>query len=148
MPSPTCVTLYIAGPRTRARSRTWKRARRRRLTGTVGQATVEFALALPIVLVVILGMTQVGVAIRNELAVELAAREGARAASVSAHPAGAASAAATAAVDLPISIVTQVSGDRVTVTVTYVDPTNVAVIGPFLGPSTHHATATMALEPE
>lgn len=139
MPPPIYVTMYID------RSRPTERARR--LVGTAGQATVEFALTMPIVLVLILGMTQVGVAIRNELAVELAAREGARAASVSAQPAGAASSAATAAVDLPISVVTQVSDDRVTVTVTYIDPTDVAIIGPFLGPSTHRATTTMALEP-
>ncbi len=138
--APTCVMAHEAEPR---------RPRRLRcLTGACGQATVEFALALPIVLIVILGMTQVGVAIRNELAVELAAREGARAASVSANPTGAASSAATAAVDLPIAVATQVSGGRITVTVTYVDPTDVAVIGRFLGPSTHSATATMAFEPE
>lgn len=112
-----------------------------------GQATVEFALALPIVLFVILGMTQVGVAIRNELAVELAAREGARAASVSASPSSAAVAAATAALDLPISVHTRVAASMVTVTVTYVDPTNVAIIGRFIGPSTHRATVSMALEP-
>ena len=112
-----------------------------------GQATVEFALALPIVLIVILGMTQVGVAIRNELAVELAAREGARAASVSARPQSAASAAAAAAVDLPIAVRTDVTATTVTVTVTYVDPTDVPIIGQFIGPSTHQATATMALEP-
>lgn len=140
MLSPICVTLHM--------DRSHPGEPERRLRGTAGQATVEFALAMPIVLIVILGMTQVGVAIRNELAVELAAREGARAASVSAQPAGSAAGAATAAVDLPISVDTQVSDGRVTVTVTYIDPTDVAIIGAFLGPSTHRATATMALEPE
>ena len=104
-------------------------------------------MALPIVLLVILGMTQVGVAIRNELAVELAAREGARAASVSASPGAAAASAATAAVDLPIAVDTAMTATSVTVTVTYVDPTDVAIIGRFIGPSTHRAIATMALEP-
>jgi Flp pilus assembly protein TadG len=120
-------------------SRSWR--------SQTGQATVEFALALPIVLIVILGMTQVGVAIRNELAVELAAREGARAASVSASPQSAASAAATAAVELPIAVSTSMTATSVTVTVTYVDPTDVPIIGKFIGPSTHQAAATMALEP-
>ena len=91
--------------------------------------------------------TEVSVAIRNELAVELAAREGARAASVSASPQSAASAAAAAAVDLPIAVRTDVTATTVTVTVTYVDPTDVPIIGQFIGPSTHQATATMALEP-
>jgi Flp pilus assembly protein TadG len=108
---------------------------------------VEFALALPIVLIVLLGLTQVGVAIRNELAVELAAREGARAAAVSASPAAAATAAAQRAVDLPITVSTSATGAHASVTVTYVDPTDVPIIGRFLGPSTHTATATMAMEP-
>lgn len=116
--------------------------------GSAGQATVEFALALPIVVLIALGLTQVGVAIRNELAVELAAREGARAASVSAAPTQAAARAATASVDLPIDVQTTINGDTVSVTVTYVDPTDIALIGRFLGPSTHRATATMAFEPE
>ncbi len=131
MAAPTCVRSADQHP----------------LQGHSGQATVEFALALPIVLIVILGMTQVGVAIRNELAVELAAREGARAAAVSASPHSAAAGAASAAVDLPLSVETSVNGATVTVTVTYVDPTDVALIGRFLGPSAHRASATMALEP-
>lgn len=124
------------------------RAPTRRCDGSSGQATVEFALTLPLVLIVLLGMTQVGVAIRNELAVELAAREGARAAAVSAAPGSAATHAATAAVDLPISVTTKESSTQVTVTVTYVDPTDIAIIGRLLGPSTHVATSTMAREPE
>lgn len=136
--TPTCDMSGEARSTT-TDSRTWR--------SQSGQATVEFALALPIVLIVILGMTQVGVAIRNELAIELAAREGARAASVSASPQSAASAAATAAVDLPIAVSTSVTATSVTVTVTYVDPTDVPIIGPFIGPSTHQTAATMALQP-
>lgn len=136
--TPTC-DMSASAPSSSTDARVWR--------GQSGQATVEFALALPIVLIVILGMTQVGVAIRNELAVELAAREGARAASVSANPNAAASAAATRAVDLPIAVRTSVIGTSVTVTVTYIDPTDVPIIGRFIGPSTHQAAATMALEP-
>ncbi|NND76331.1 MAG: pilus assembly protein [Ilumatobacter sp.] len=112
-----------------------------------GQATVEFALTLPIVIIVALGLLQVGIAIRNELAVELAAREGARAAAVSTDPGGAASAAARRAVALPIGVAATEGGGTVTVTVTYIDPTDVAIIGRFIGPSTHTATITMAIEP-
>ena len=61
-------------------------------TDEKSQAAVEFALALPIVVVVILAIAQTGVAMRNEIAVELAAREGARAASVAADASGAAAA--------------------------------------------------------
>lgn len=112
-----------------------------------GQATVEFAVALPVVVVVILGLAQVGVAIRNELAVELAAREGARAAAVAARPAGAAAAAARRAVDLPIEVRTAESAGVVSVTVVHVDPTDVPLIGALLGPTTHSATVSMAVEP-
>ena len=67
---------------------------RRAPGGDSGQAAVEFAIVLPVILVVVLGIVQVGLAMRNELAVELAAREGARAASVTTDAAGAADAAA------------------------------------------------------
>jgi len=123
------------------------RHRRVRQGDDSGQATVEFALTLPVLLIVVLGLVQVGVAVRNELAVELAAREGARAASVTSNAARSASAAATSAVSLPIVVSTSPQGSVVTVTVTYVDPTNVPIIGRFLGPTTHTASVTMALEP-
>lgn len=108
-------------------------------------------MVLPVVLLMALGLVIVGAAIRNELAVELAAREGARAASVSANPSAAATAAATRAVALPIDVETAsgAGGDvaTITVTVTYVDPIDVAILGSLIGPVTHTASATMALEP-
>lgn len=112
-----------------------------------GQAAVEFAVALPMIVVVMLAIAQVGVSIRNEIAVELAAREGARAAAVSADSAGSASAAARRAVGLPMDVSVSSDGTTVSVTVTYVDPTDVAIIGSAIGPVTHTATATMAIEP-
>ena len=120
----------------------------RRDRNDAGQATVEVALALPVVLIIVLGIVQVGVAIRNELAVELAAREGARAAVVSSDPSGAAGRAARRSVGLPIDVSTQTTSHDVVVTITYTDPTDVPIIGHFLGPSTHRATATMATEPD
>lgn len=117
------------------------------LGGSRGQASVEFALVLPIVAIMALGLVVVGVAVRNELAVELAAREGARAAAVSASPDIAATTAATTAVALPIHVTTTSDADTVTVTVTYVDPVAVPIIGALIGPVTHTASATMALEP-
>jgi Flp pilus assembly protein TadG len=112
---------------------------------------VEFAMVLPIVLLMALGIVVVGVAVRNELAVELAAREGARAASAAADPSGAAVAAATRAVTLPIDVATAIDAgagvSTVTVTVTYVDTIPLAVVGSLIGPVTHRASVTMALEP-
>ena len=112
-----------------------------------GQAAVEFAVALPLVVVAMLAIAQVGVTVRNELAVELAAREGARAAAVSAQPSVAASTAAGRAVDLPIDVTVASGATTVSVTVTYVDTTDIAIIGAAIGPVTHRATATMAIEP-
>lgn len=111
-----------------------------------GQAAVEFAVALPIVVIAMLAIAQVGVAVRNEVAVELAAREGARAAAVTTDQ-SAAGAAARRAVDLPMDVTVSVDAQTVTVTVTYVDPTDIAIIGAAIGPVTHTATATMAIEP-
>lgn len=118
-----------------------------RLRASRGQASVEFALALPIVVVMTIGLVLVAVAVRNELAVELAAREGARAAAVSADHAAAATTAAKRAVTLPIDVVTTSDRRTVTVTVTYVDPVDVAVIGKLIGPVTHTASVTMMFEP-
>ncbi|MGB0114318.1 MAG: TadE family protein [Ilumatobacteraceae bacterium] len=116
-----------------------------------GQAAVEFALVLPIVVVMALGLVTIGIAVRNELAVELAAREGARAAAVAADARGAAETAATRAVRLPIDVTTTTTRagttELVTVTVTHVDPVDVAIIGALVGPVTHTATVTMAVEP-
>lgn len=112
-----------------------------------GQAAVEFAAVLPVVVVMAIGLVVVGVAVRNELAVHHAAREGARAASVSATPSAAASGAAGGATSLPVEVTTSHNGTSVSVTVTYTDPVDVAIIGALLGPITHTATVTMALEP-
>ena len=112
-----------------------------------GQASVEFALVLPLVAVMAYGLVVVGIAVRNELAVELAAREGARAAAVSADPAAAAAGSAARAVRLPLEVTTVDDGRTVTVTVTYTDAVDIAIIGGLVGPVTHRATVTMAIEP-
>lgn len=119
----------------------------RRCRSTSGQATVEFALVLPLVVIMGYGLIVIGIAVRNELAVELAAREGARAAAVSASPGAAATAAATRAVRLPIEVVTVDGGSTVTVTVTHTDSVDVAILGTLVGPVTHVASVTMAVEP-
>lgn len=108
---------------------------------------MEFALALPLVALVAIGLVQIGVSIRNELAVELAAREGARAGAVAAAGASAATGAARRAVSLPVEVASSTGAGRITVTVTHTDPVSIPLLGAFLGPITHRATATMQLEP-
>ena len=113
-----------------------------------GQAAVELAMAMPLVVVLVLGVLQVALVGRDRLAIELAAREAARAASVSADPAGAATAAASRVTALhPLDVAVAVGGDVVRVTVRYVNPTDVAIIGAVIGDATITATAVMALEP-
>lgn len=113
-----------------------------------GQAAVELALALPLVIVLVLGVVQVVVIVRGQLAVELAARDAARAASVAADPAAAASSAAASATPLaPLSVTTAAGGREVTVVVTYRDPTDVMLVGAFIGPVELTAKVTMVREP-
>ena len=121
---------------------------RGRAVGDDGQAAVELALALPVVVVLLLGMLQVALVGRDQLAIELAAREGARAAAVAADPAGAARAAADRVTTLhPLAVDVSVSATTVTVTVHHRSVTDVALIGRLIDDVDLDATATMALEP-
>lgn len=113
-----------------------------------GQAAVEFAIALPLVVVLVLGVVQVAVIVRDQLALELAARDGARAAAVSASPASAAAAAADAATDLdPIATTTEVGASNVTVTVRHTTRSRVPLLGVVIGDIDLDATVTMRREP-
>ena len=112
-----------------------------------GQSTVELALALPVLCVLVLGVVQVGLVVRHQLAVQAAARNGARAAAAAAGP-GAATSAALASTPLrPLDVDIVDDGSNVTVTVRYVDPTDVPFVGLFIPAVTVSASATMTLEP-
>jgi Flp pilus assembly protein TadG len=113
-----------------------------------GQATVELALCLPLLFMFLLAIVQLVVIVRDQLAVQLAAREGARAAAVTAQSDASAQGAADRAVTVrPLSVATRVAVDTVTVTVSHVTRTDVPMIGALLPDITVTATATMALEP-
>src|SRR5204863_562465 len=73
-----------------------------------GQASVEAALVLPLVITMLLAVVQVGLVVRAEVLVTHAAREAARAAAVNSDPQAATSAARLA---------TTLDGDRMTVAV-------------------------------
>jgi hypothetical protein len=62
-------------------------------TNQRGQATVELAVAIPFVVLLLMLLVQVGIVMFDQLAVAQAAREGARAAAVDPTPGAAASAA-------------------------------------------------------
>jgi Flp pilus assembly protein TadG len=110
-----------------------------RCRGHRGSATVEFALVLPLVLVVVLGLVQVGLVVRDRLLVEAAARAGARAAAIQDDPAAIDDAAIAAAPGLDPARAqvgttrTGSRGDLVTVHVDYDEPFRVPLIAWILG---------------
>lgn len=113
-----------------------------------GQATVEFALALPVIVLSLLLVIQVALVARSQVLVVNAARAGARAASVG-------ESASSAAADSPGldggRITVGVAGgggpgSMVTVTVRYSAPTDVPLVGRLLGEPTVQASVTMRVE--
>lgn len=105
------------------------------------------ALSLPLVCLVLLGVVQVAVVVRDQLLVDHLAREAARAAAVSAEPAGAARAAiAASGVPGPEATI-DVDGRVVRVQVRLTNRTDVALIGLLLPDVTLRGTATMQREP-
>ena len=123
----------------------------RRDRGDGGQASVELALVLPLVMLLLLGIVQLGLLVRDQILVVHAAREAAREAAVD-PAADAASRAAAASSTLDGSRLTVTTsgrgatGSRVRVEVAYRAPTGVPIIGPALGDLTLRASATMRVE--
>ena len=118
-----------------------------------GSAAVEFALVLPLVFAVTLGLVQVGVLARDRALVEAAARAGARAAAVEPDETAVRDAAVTAAPGLDgtsMAVAVQrvgAQGEPVTVSIDYDDPMRVPFIGWLVGTSVHlHASAVMRQE--
>ena len=106
---------------------------------------------LPLVVLLLLAVVQVGLLVRAEVLVTHAAREAARAAAVDSDPQAAARAAALSTTLDPHRLTVHVEGrdgpgSRVRVDVTYSAPTDVPLIGSLLGDVTLHAEATMRVE--
>ena len=116
-----------------------------------GQATVELALLLPVVVMVLLAVLQVGLVARDVVLVTHASREGARAAAVD-PDAGAALEAARASSGLDPERLTvrstgrREAGSRVTVVVSYRVRTAVPIVGALVGDRTVRSSATMRVE--
>jgi Flp pilus assembly protein TadG len=115
-----------------------------------GTAAVEFALVLPLVLVVALALVQTGLLLRDRLLVEAAARAGARAAAVQSDPEAIRSAALLAAPSLDdaaieLTVVRRgARGEPVTVAVAYASAVRVPFVGWLFGTSVAMSTATTA----
>lgn len=113
-----------------------------------GQAAVEFAIALPLVVMLVCGVLHVALVVRDQLAIEVAARDGARAAAVSASPAASASRAAAAATSVtPIRTSTVVTARSVTVTVRHTTESRAPLVGLLLPDVELSASVTMVREP-
>ncbi len=116
-----------------------------------GQATVEVALLLPLLALLLLAVIQVGLVVRDQVLVTHAAREAARAAAVDPQVAVARAGAVAAARLDPDRLSVELSGSTepggaLTVTVRYRAPTAVAFVGPLVGDWTLVAEATMRVE--
>jgi hypothetical protein len=116
-----------------------------------GQATVELALVLPLVVGMLLAIVQAGVLARDQILVTHAAREAVRAAAVDDDPAAARRAAEQAGPLAADRLDTDVAergdvGGRVRVVVRYRAPTRIPLAGAFIDDVVLDATATMRVE--
>jgi Flp pilus assembly protein TadG len=133
------------------RRRPVTRHRRRRRTGQCGQATVELALVLPLVALLLLALVQAAVVARDQLLVAHAAREAVRAAAVDDDVDAARRAAEQAGPLAAERLDVQVSGragvgSRVRVVVRYTVPTHLPLVGRAVGDVVLTASATMRVE--
>jgi Flp pilus assembly protein TadG len=112
-----------------------------------GQATVEFALVLPLIVFGLLAILQVGLVVRDQVAVVHAAREAARAASVDPDPGRARAAARRVLAGAEVHVGSRPGvGKPITVEVTYHDRTNVPLVGALFPDLDLHAAAVMRVE--
>ncbi len=116
-----------------------------------GQATVELALVLPVVVLLALAVGQVAAVSVDSVLVHHAAREAARAAAVDPSHSVARTAAVGAAglnsdsLDVSLSGGTQ-AGDSLAVTVTYLSYTSMPLVGRFVGDVQLTSTVTIRVE--
>jgi TadE-like protein len=126
------------------------------VTSSDGQATVETALTLPIVLIALLLIVQVGIVVRDAMALTQAAREGARAAAVSASDDDATTAIARSAGPLAADRIViglfppegeRRRGDAVTVQLAYEERLSIPIVSRIVALDLPlRATATTQLE--
>jgi len=123
----------------------------RRTSRDPGQASVELALVLPVVVLLVLVVLQVGLVGRDVVRVTHASREAARAAAIDDDPGAAREAAIESSGLEPDRLEVTVigrsgPGSRVAVTVVYDAPTSVPLVGALVGGRTLRSSATMRVE--
>lgn len=121
--------------------------RHRRGAGARGQATVEFAFVLPLLVLGLMAIVQTGLVVRDQLGVVHAAREAARAASVDADPARAVRAARRTLPGADVHVGERPGiGGEITVDVSYTSVTDLPLVGALFPDPELHASATMRVE--
>ena len=126
---------------------TASRGRTPRARGESGQATVEFALVLPLVILAALAIIQVGLLVRDHLAVVHAAREAVRAASVDPDPSSAVDAAHRTLPHADVDVSSRPSvGEPIAVEVRYRAVTDVPLVGVLFPDPVLHSRAVMRVE--
>jgi hypothetical protein len=112
-----------------------------------GQATVELALVLPLVVFGLMAVLQVGLIVRDQVAVIHAAREAARAASVDRDPGRAVRAARRVLARAEVDVGARPRlGEPITVAVEYHARTDLPLVGPLFPDPDLRAKATMRVE--
>ena len=112
-----------------------------------GQATVEFALVLPVLVLALLAVLQVALVVRDHVAVVHAAREAARAASVDPDPGRAVRVAHATlpGADVHVGARPRV-GEPIAVVVTYESHTDLPLVGPLFPDPTLRSRVVMRVE--
>jgi Flp pilus assembly protein TadG len=113
-----------------------------------GQSAVEFVLILPLMLILILGLLQVGLMVRDQMMVLGAAREGVRQATVTPDRGLIEQAATRAAPGLKLAVQVMrgtARGEPARVTVT-ASPAELPLVGQMVGGFTLKGSATMRIE--
>jgi len=112
-----------------------------------GQATVEFALILPLVILMLLAVLQTALVVRDYVGVVHAAREAARAVSVDRDPGAATTAARRVLARADVSVGPRPAvGGPIRVEVRYVSHTDLPMVGLLFPDPVLHATAVIRTE--
>lgn len=112
-----------------------------------GQATVELALCLPVVTIIVLVMTQLCVIGIHTVALVNTTRDVTRAAAIGVDPVTAARRAARRLAADSVQVDVRVDDGWVTVRLTESVPTDLPIVGAWFGDIVVHEELTMMLEP-
>jgi Flp pilus assembly protein TadG len=108
---------------------------------------VEFAFLLPLIVLALLAVVQIGLVVRDQMGVVHAAREAARAVSVDRDPGAAARAAHRTLPHADVDVGPRPRvGSEITVTVRYHSVTSLPLVGALMPDPDLHASATMRVE--